>query len=298
MTSRNTQQIFRVALVQMCSGRTVADNLQQADLLIREAASSGARYIQTPENTALMETDPRLVLLEAQQFETGSVLASFRSLARELKICLHIGSVAIKPAGRNRLLNRSCLIDPDGRLIAHYDKIHLFDVDLPGGESYRESDNFDAGTQAFITPLPVALDPAPKLGFTICYDLRFPQLFRMLAKSGAQIIAVPAAFTRQTGELHWKILLRARAIETGCYILAAAQGGKHENGRETWGHSLIASPQGEVIAEAKGNDPQILVADLDLSLVDSARAQIPALNHDRPFEIIDMSSDHRMETAK
>jgi len=295
--TNNKQQSFRAALVQMRSGRNIADNLVQADQLIREAADKGAHYIQTPENTALMELDPQIAMLEAQQFDTSSILAMFKALARELKICLHIGSVAIKSAGKNRLLNRSCLISPKGQIITHYDKIHLFDVDLPNGENYRESDNHQAGTRAVVTELPVGLSPAPKLGLTICYDLRFPSFYRVLAKSGAQIIAVPAAFTKHTGEAHWHVLLRARAIETGCYILAAAQGGDHENGRSTYGHSLIISPWGEIIAEA-GTEPQIIVADIDLANVAKARAQIPALTHDRPFEITEVTSCVELEGMK
>jgi deaminated glutathione amidase len=292
--TNNKQQSFRAALVQMRSGRNIADNLVQADRLIREAADKGAHYIQTPENTALMELNPQIAMLEAQQFDTSSVLAMFKALARELEICLHIGSVAIKPVGKNRLLNRSCLISPKGQIIAHYDKIHLFDVDLPNGENYRESDNHQAGTSAILTDLPVRLSPAPKLGLTICYDLRFPSLYGVLAKAGAQIIAVPAAFTKHTGEAHWHVLLRARAIETGCYILAAAQGGDHENGRSTYGHSLIISPWGEIIAEA-GTEPQIIVADIDLENVTMARAQIPSLTHDRPFEIREVTSSVELE---
>lgn len=295
--TNTTPQKFRAALVQMRSGRNIAENLVQADRLIRKAANKGARYIQTPENTALMELDPQIAMLEAQQFDASSVLAMFKALARELEICLHIGSVAIKPAGQNGLLNRSCLISPKGQIIAHYDKIHLFDVDLPNGENYRESDDYQAGTRAVLADLPVGLSAAPKLGLTICYDLRFPSLYRLLAKAGAQIISVPAAFTKQTGEAHWHVLLRARAIETGCYILAAAQGGDHENGRSTYGHSLIISPWGEIIAEAR-TDPQILVADIDLSNVTEARAKIPALTHDRPFDMNNMTASVELEGLK
>ena len=269
----------------MCSGRKVSDNLVVADRLIRDAARQGAVYIQTPENTALLELDPQINRLEAQPFDNSSILAMFQALARELKVCLHIGSLAIRLDSEDRLVNRSCLISPSGKIIAHYDKIHLFDVDLSGDESYRESDSFVAGHKAVLAELPVNLSPAPRLGFSICYDLRFAALFRMLAKAGAQLIAVPAAFTQQTGKAHWHVLLRARAIETGCFILAAAQGGAHENGRSTYGHSLIISPWGDILAEADGSDPQIIIAKIDLSLVSRARRAIPALTHDRPFEI-------------
>lgn len=281
----NQQQTFRAALVQMCSGRNVSDNLVEADRLIRQAAGLGASYIQTPENTVLLELDPQITRREAQSFDDGSILAKFKDLARELQVCLHIGSVAIRLDGEDRLVNRSCLISASGDIIAHYDKIHMFDVDLSGGESYRESEHFIAGHKSIVTNLPVGLSPSPRLGLSICYDLRFAALYRTLAKAGAQIIAVPAAFTRQTGKAHWHILLRARAIETGCFILAAAQGGAHENGRSTYGHSLIISPWGEIIKEASGADPQVIVADIDLAQVAKARTAIPALTHDRPFEM-------------
>ncbi len=296
MTEQN-KQIFTAAIIQMRSGRSVADNLEQANRLIKEAALAGAHYVLTPENTALMELDSELVDLEAQKMVGNSQLAMFQSLARELHICLHIGSLTIRPDKGKRLINRSIVISPEGQVIAHYDKIHLFDVDLANGETYRESDQFTAGSKAVTTPLPVGLDPQPTLGLTICYDLRFAALFRVLAKSGAQIICVPAAFTAQTGKAHWHVLLRARAIETGCYILAAAQGGRHENGRSTYGHSLIISPWGEIIAQA-GTEPQILVADLDLSKVDLARAAIPALTHDRPFEIVTSANEEKPEILK
>ncbi len=291
------QNTFRAAIVQMRSGRDVAENLAQADRLIREAASTGAHYILTPENTALMELEPQLVRLEAQLFESSSILAMFRSLARELKICLHIGSVSIRVEQQDRLLNRSCLISPTGEITAFYDKIHLFDVNLPDGESYRESDTCQSGHKGVVAPLDVGLLPQPMLGFSICYDLRFPALYRVLAKAGAQIIAVPAAFTRQTGKAHWHVLLRARAIETGCFVLASAQGGEHENGRATYGHSMIISPWGEIIAEA-GTDPQVLVADIDLCEVGRARRRIPALIHDRPFEITTHAPAQKLEGIK
>ncbi len=279
------QQSFRAGLIQMCSGRQVLDNLIEADRLIREAAACGASYIQTPENTALLELDPQVTRREAQYFDDSSILVRFQNLARELQICLHIGSLAIRLDQEDRLVNRSCLISPSGNILAHYDKIHMFDVDLAGGESYRESKHYIAGQKSVVADLAVGLTPAPKLGFSICYDLRFPALYRSLAKAGAQLIGVPAAFTEQTGKAHWHILLRARAIETGCFILAAAQGGSHENGRSTYGHSLIVSPWGEVIAQADGTKTQVIIADIDLSKIAKARAAIPALTHDRPFTI-------------
>jgi predicted amidohydrolase len=281
----------------MRSGRKIADNLQEADRLIREAARQGAHYVLTPENTALMELDPELVKLHAEPFDNNTVLAMFRALARELGICLQIGSLAIHLANWQKVVNRSVLISPEGRITAFYDKIHLFDVDLPNGENYRESDSCLAGNKGVVTSLPLDLPVRPKIGFSICYDLRFPMLYRVLAKAGAEIITVPAAFTEQTGKAHWLVLLRARAIETGCYVLASAQGGLHENGRWTYGHSLMVSPWGDIIAQA-GTDPQILIAELDLSKVAKARSHIPSLTHDRPFEITDMSSDKKLEGIK
>jgi deaminated glutathione amidase len=269
---------FRAALVQLRSGRNVATNVHKAEALIRRAAQGGAVYVQTPENTAIMELEPKLVL-EAAEAEQDSVpLAQFRALAAELGIFLHIGSLAIKLDG-SRLANRSYLIDRQGTVVARYDKLHLFDVDLAGGESYRESQHARPGVTAVVAELPFG-----RLGLSICYDLRFPALYRTLAMAGAELIAVPAAFTKQTGEAHWHILIRARAIETGTFILAATQGGLHENGRATFGHSLIVSPWGEVLAEG-GEEPCVIFADIDLAASAEARARIPALKHGRDFEI-------------
>jgi deaminated glutathione amidase len=269
---------FRAALVQLRSGRSVADNLDRVDALIRRAARSGAAYVQTPENTAVMELEPELTL-KAAQFEDGNVaLDRFSALAAELGIYLHIGSLAIKLDGP-RVANRSYLIGPDGMIAARYDKLHLFDVDLPGGESHRESHHARPGGKAVVVDLPFG-----RLGFSICYDLRFPQLYRALAAAGAEFIAVPAAFTRQTGEAHWHVLIRARAIETGAFVLAATQGGLHENGRTTFGHSLVVSPWGEVLAEG-GEEPSVIFSDINLAAAAEARARIPALKHDRDFEV-------------
>ena len=207
-----------------------------------------------------------------------TALARFRALAAELGIFLHIGSLAIRLDG-TRVANRSYLIDPEGRIAAHYDKLHLFDVDLAGGESYRESDHARPGATAIVAELPFG-----RLGLSICYDLRFAALYRALALAGAEFIAVPAAFTKQTGEAHWHVLIRARAIETGTFVLAAAQGGLHENGRSTFGHSLIVSPWGEVLAEG-GEEPGVVFADIDLAASAEARARIPALKHGRDFDV-------------
>lgn len=297
-----SQQVFRAAVIQMRSGRQISKNLQQADRLIREAHDQGASYVLTPENTALMELDEQIIRLKAQPFEDNSVLAMFRGLARELKITIHLGSLAVRDKDNDKTLNRSVLISPSGRIVAHYDKIHLFDVDLPNGEKYRESESCQAGHRAVVTDLPLrpsskkAKPPAARLGFSICYDIRFPALYRTLAKAGAHIITVPAAFTRHTGKAHWHVLLRARAIENGCFILAAAQGGKHENGRSTYGHSMIIDPWGTILAKT-GKKPGVVIADIDLRAVRQVRTQIPSLVHDRPFQISDLHPYDRAEVT-
>lgn len=270
---------FRVGLVQLCSGRDVAKNIAAASKLIREAAAGGAQYVQTPEMTNIMELerDRLLPVLRPEADDTG--VTQFRFLARELGIWLHIGSLALL-GEEGRPVNRSLLISPSGAIAARYDKIHMFDVDLGGGESYRESANYQAGREAVIAALPWG-----QLGMTICYDLRFPLLHRALAQGGAQFIAVPAAFTKPTGMAHWHTLLRARAIECQCYVFAAGQGGKHENGRETFGHSLVISPWGEILAEG-AIQPAVTFADVELQRLEDVRRQVPSLRHDRPFDVV------------
>ena len=278
MTAKFSDGHFRAALVQLRAGRAIAPNLDQAEALIRQAAKGAADYVQTPENSALMELEPERVLALVQPEAENVPLSRLRSLAVELGIWLHIGSLGIK-IGEGRVANRSYVIDPEGEIAARYDKVHMFDVDLAGGESYRESHYYRPGSKAVIAELPFG-----RLGMTICYDLRFPALYRALAAEGANLIAIPAAFTKQTGQAHWHVLVRARAIETGAFVLAATQGGLHENGRETFGHSMIVSPWGEILAEA-GEDPEVIFADIDLSASDEARVRIPALKHGRDFEI-------------
>ena len=278
MTAKFSDGHFRAALVQLRAGRAIAPNLDQAEALIRQAAKGAADYVQTPENSALMELEPERVLALVQPEAENVPLSRLRSLAVELGIWLHIGSLGIK-IGEGRVANRSYVIDPEGEIAARYDKLHMFDVDLAGGESYRESHYYRPGSKAVIAELPFG-----RLGMTICYDLRFPALYRALATEGANLIAIPAAFTKQTGQAHWHVLVRARAIETGAFVLAATQGGLHENGRETFGHSMIVSPWGEILAEA-GEDPEVIFADIDLSASDEARVRIPALKHGRDFEI-------------
>ncbi|MEW6255279.1 MAG: carbon-nitrogen hydrolase family protein [Pseudomonadota bacterium] len=271
-------ETLRVALVQMRSGRSVASNIDSATALIREAAQAGARYVQTPETTNLMELDRAILFEQLREEEDDTALAAFRDLARTLKIHIHVGSLAIK-VSEARAANRGFLISPEGEIAARYDKIHMFDVDLGQGESYRESTAYKPGERAVMAPV-----DGIQLGLSICYDLRFPALYRALAEGGASVLTVPSAFTRPTGEAHWHVLTRARAIENGAYVLAAAQGGRHENGRETYGHSLVVDPWGRVIAEG-GTDPGVILAELDLKEVEAARRRIPSLRHGRRFEV-------------
>jgi deaminated glutathione amidase len=279
MADAGSSRSFRVGLVQMCSGRDVERNVSDASDLIRRAKREDADYIQTPEMTTIMELD-RARLLSAARPEAGNpALLHFQALARELGVFLHIGSMAVLlPSGR--LANRSFLISPAGEITARYDKIHMFDVDLGGGESYRESANYEPGSSAVLADLPWG-----KLGMTICYDLRFPHLYRALARAGARFLAIPSAFTRPTGMAHWHTLLRARAIESQAFVFAAAQGGAHENGRETFGHSLIVSPWGELLAEG-GVQPAVIVADVELQLLEDVRRRVPSLQHDRAFDVV------------
>lgn len=278
MSEQQTKD-FRIGLVQMCTGRDVDRNLADASTLVREAAAKGAQYVQTPEITTLMEMDRARLFAAIRPEEGNAAVAHFAGLARELKIWLHVGSMAVL-LGSGKIANRSLLFTPDGEIEARFDKIHMFDVELPGGETYRESKNYQAGDTAVLADLPWGT-----LGLTVCYDLRFPHLFRALAQAGADFLAIPSAFTRKTGEAHWHTLLRARAIENGCFVFAAAQAGKHESGRETYGHSLVVSPWGDILAEADGVHPMVIVADVKSSDAADARKRIPSLQHDRPFAV-------------
>jgi deaminated glutathione amidase len=270
---------FRVGLVQMRSGRSPAANLAVAATLIREAKAGGADYVQTPEMSNVMESDRARFLASMTPEDADPMLAGAQELARSCGLFIHLGSLAVK-ASADKAANRSFLIDPRGEIIARYDKIHMFDVDLASGESYRESRHYRPGELAVLVDLPWG-----RLGSTICYDLRFPALYRALAEGGAAFLSIPSAFTKQTGQAHWHVLLRARAIENGCFVLAAAQGGMHENGRETYGHSLVVDPWGQVLAEA-GTEPGVIFADLDIEAVAAARSRIPSLQHGRRFEIV------------
>ena len=282
---------FRVGLVQMCTGRSVERNLAEAGELIREAARQGARYVQTPEITTLMEMERPRLFAALRPEEGNPAIAHFRALARELCIWLHVGSMGIL-VGADKVANRSLLISPDGVLEARMDKIHMFDVQLAGGENYRESRTYQPGDAGVLAELPWGT-----LGLTVCYDLRFPHLYRALAKAGADFLAIPSAFTVQTGRAHWHVLMRARAIENGCFVFAAAQSGKHESGRETYGHSLIVSPWGEILAEAEGVHAAVIVADIKSSQVQEARQRIPSLQHDRPFQISHVAPEQTKEAS-
>jgi len=271
---------FKVGLIQMRSGLDPHANLAAALAAIEEAKRAGADYVLTPEMTNIMENQRERLLANIAPDEQDATLAALREAARRLAIYVHVGSLAIK-ASPDKAVNRSFLIDRDGGIVARYDKIHMFDVDLGGGESYRESANYQPGETAVISDLPWG-----RIGLTICYDVRFPALYRALAEAGASFLTVPSAFTRKTGEAHWHVLLRARAIETGCFVFAAAQAGLHENKRETYGHSLIISPWGEILAEG-GVEPGVFMAKIDPSKVETARRAVPSLQHGRRFSVVD-----------
>jgi predicted amidohydrolase len=276
----STDLTFTAAMVQMRTGLLPEPSLEQAASLIREAARQGADYVQTPEVSNMMQQSRKALFEHLATEEDDRSLKAYRALAAELKIHLHIGSLALR-ASPEKAVNRSFLIGPDGTLMASYDKIHMFDIDLPGGESYRESANYQPGETAVTADLPWG-----RLGLTICYDVRFPALYRALAESGAAFFSVPSAFTRKTGEAHWHTLLRARAIENGCFVFAAAQTGLHENKRETYGHSLIVDPWGTVLAEA-GVEPSVIIAKIDPARVATARKTVPSLQHGRRFSVAD-----------
>lgn len=269
-----------IALIQTRTPATAAASWAHVEPLVREAAAGGAKFILTPEGTNVLEQrrDRREAAITDR--DSDPVVTGLRGLARELGVWILIGSAIVHSGVDDdpRAANRAVLVDDQGQVVETYDKLHVFDVDLPGGETWRESAAVRPGDRAV-----VAQTPWGGLGLSICYDVRFPHLYRALARSGAAMIAVPAAFTVPTGEAHWETLLRARAIETGCFILAPAQGGPHEDGRRTWGHSTVVGPWGEVIARRDDDTPGVLLATLDLDAVDRARAAVPQLRHDREF---------------
>mgnify|MGYP001355636628 FL=1 len=270
--------IFKAAAIQMRSGTSVERNAETFEKMVREAAGNGATYIQTPEMTGALMRD-RASLKASLRDDTGDLIASAaRRLARELGVHIHVGSTAI--AAGEKIANRGFMVGPDGADIATYDKIHMFDVDLDNGESWRESATYQPGGRSVVAELPFAT-----IGMAVCYDLRFPQLFRAQAMAGAEVLTVPAAFTRQTGEAHWHVLLRARTIENGAWVIAAAQGGTHEDGRETFGHSMVVDPWGRIVAEADHDEPGIVYAEIDPAASAEARKKIPNLKNAREFSV-------------
>jgi predicted amidohydrolase len=277
----NADLSFTAAMVQMRTGLLPPANLEQGTKLIREAAAQGADYVLTPEVSNMIQANRQAMFENLAAEEDDLSLKAYRALAVELKIHLHIGSLALR-VSPERAVNRSFLIGPDGTVIASYDKIHMFDIDLPGGESYRESANYQPGETAVIADLPWG-----RIGLTICYDVRFPALYRALAESGASFLTVPSAFTVRTGEAHWHTLLRARAIENGCFVFAAAQAGTHESKRQSYGHSLIIDPWGTILAEGSATETGVFVARIDPSKVETARKTVPSLQHGRRFSVAD-----------
>ncbi|MEO0619255.1 MAG: carbon-nitrogen hydrolase family protein, partial [Pseudomonadota bacterium] len=275
MSQRRT---FIAGLVQLRAGRDIATNVEAASVAITRAADAGADYVQTPENTNVIELRRARLLQSLSTFDEARTLDIFSDLAQRLGIWLHLGSLVVR-LGDDKTANRAHVIDPTGALRATYNKIHMFDVDLAKGESYRESAAYEAGTQACVLDLPWG-----RLGIGICYDLRFPHLFRAQAEAGAEILSAPSAFTRQTGAAHWHVLQRARAIENGAFMISAAHGGSHESGRETYGHSIAVDPWGRIIGEL-AEVPDIQVVEIDMNKVSEARARIPSLRHTRAFTL-------------
>jgi predicted amidohydrolase len=270
---------FKLACIQITAADDIDANIQATSALIREAHAAGAELIATPENTGLMAAKSDITLAKAQIESEHAPLVAYRALAAELKAWLLVGSLAVKLPAESRIANRSYLVDPSGRIAASYDKIHMFDVELATGERYKESRTYRPGESACLVALPWGM-----LGMTICYDLRFPQLYRTLAKNGASFLSIPSAFTRPTGQAHWHVLMRARAIETGCFVFAPAQCGEHPGKRKTYGHSLIVDPWGQVLADG-GEATGFVLADIDPAKVAEARNQVPSLAGDRPFHL-------------
>jgi len=267
----------RIAIYQAQSGIDPIANAERLVAAVGEAAAGGAAMLFTPEMSGMLDRERQRALGKARREEHDPVLAAVRQAAADSGIWVHLGSLALKGEG-DKLVNRGFVIDDEGQVRARYDKIHLFDVDLPTGESWRESAMYEGGAEAVVVPA----TPVGKLGLTICYDLRFPELFQRLSEAGADLIAVPAAFTVPTGKAHWQILMRARAIEAELFVVAAAQAGRHEDGRETYGHSLVADPWGELVLEL-GGEPGLAFADIDLSRIADVRARIPVHQHRRPI---------------
>lgn len=278
---------FRAAAIQMRSGTDVARNVEALEKLVAEAAAQGAQYIQTPEMTGALMRDRTALFASLRDEENDPVFQAACALAARHGVFLHIGSTAID-AGDGKIANRGGIFAPSGQKIATYDKIHMFDVDLDNGESWRESASCEPGKKTVIAELPFA-----RVGMAICYDIRFPQLFRAQALAGANVMTGPAAFTKQTGEAHWHVLQRARAIENGAFLISAAQGGLHEDGRQTYGHSLIVSPWGKILAEADHDEPCVILADIDVAESAAARAKVPNLKNAREFDVSVVSAEQK-----
>ncbi|WP_421979966.1 carbon-nitrogen hydrolase family protein [Roseibium sp.] len=270
--------VIAAACIQLRSGKDISENTARAEDLIRAAAGDGATYIQTPEMSNVLVRSREELIARIDVLDRDVFVTMARQVAADLGVFVHVGSVAVLAEG-GQVANRAVLIAPNGAIVETYDKVHMFDVDLPGGESWRESSTYRAGEQVPVVDLPFG-----KLGMAICYDIRFPGIFRAQSRLGADILTAPAAFTRQTGQAHWHVLQRARAIENGAYVISAAQGGRHEDGRETFGHSLIVDPWGDVVAELDTDAPGHLVAEIDLARVSKARARIPAIANERDFD--------------
>jgi len=270
---------MHVACVQMRSGVTISENISQIELLVRQAVDLGASYVQTPEMTGIVQRNRKALFEALHHQDEDPLVKHVANLSRELGIWLHIGSHAVL-VDEEKAANRAFLFSPDGTIAVTYDKIHMFDVDLDNGESWRESKVYRPGEKSRM----IDMDKV-KLGVSICYDIRFPHLYQQQALAGADILTAPAAFTRQTGRAHWHIMQRARAIENGAFMISAAQGGDHEDGRETYGHSLIVNPWGEIIAELEGEEAGVISAEIDLEEVGKARAKIPNLANQRNFDV-------------
>ena len=275
--------MFKAACIQLRSTQSVSENIEAASQLIRAAAKDGATYIQTPEMTHLVETGRASLMEKIVEEPQDKGVKAFAALAKELGITLHIGSLAIL-RGDGKVANRAFVFGPDGGLTTTYDKIHMFDVDLDNGERWRESNTYEPGISS-----PVVETPDAKIGVAICYDVRFPEVFRRQALAGADILTAPACFTRQTGQAHWHVLMRARAIENASFMISAAQGGTHEDGRKTFGHSIIVDPWGTVLADSENDEPGFISAKIDLQDVVKARKRIPVLTHGREFDTSSVS---------
>lgn len=274
-----TSPMAKIACAQMRSGVNQAANIEAMRNLVREAAGHGAGYVQTPEMTGLVQKDRAALMAQIASDERNPVFAAASQLASTLGIWLHVGSTAVLLA-QGRVANRAAVFAPSGERVAIYDKIHMFDVNLDNGESWRESATYEAGDTGVVVH-----GPAVPIGLAICYDLRFPELYRSEALAGAEMLTCPACFTRQTGQAHWHALLRARAIENGAFVIAAGQGGVHEDGRETYGHSLVFDPWGALVGEIAGDEPGILVCEIDPAMPAATRQKIPNLNNGREFSI-------------